>query len=63
MQDSKGSVGAGVFFIDCTWPKEEKELLQLVAGRHRVSFPMQTKVNVCPLISYGLCQEGYLLLV
>lgn len=33
MQDSKGAVWAGVFFIDCTWHKEEKELPQLVAGR------------------------------
>lgn len=63
VQGSKGSVWAGVLFIDRTWHEEEKDLPQLVAGRHGVSFPMQTKVNICPLISYGLCQEGYLLLI
>lgn len=40
--------------------RRRNSYLQLVAGRYSVSLPMQTKVDRCPLISYGLCQEGYL---
>lgn len=63
MQDSDSSVWAGEFHRAGAWHEEEKYSFA-VGNREIQCFPpTQAKVNGRPLISYGLCQEGYLSLI
>lgn len=73
MQDSRGSVWTGMFFVDCTWHKEEKEftavgsretqcfLPHVNQNEHMPSnflWPMSRRVFIANLKAYKKVKAG-----